>query len=155
VVGYAPVARHEAALLEPHQRRIERAHVELQRAAGDLLDPLGNRVAVQRAERRQRLQHHEVERALENARLALSSIGHANRVGLLRWDVKWWNEIALRAHPRLPLPARDRGERHEAQAAQDRQAGIAGVDGEIAIAAGPGCLHARTDERAIDPAPAM
>jgi hypothetical protein len=49
----------------PDQGGIQRAYVELQRAARHLLEPRGNREAVQGAERVERLEHHEVERSLK------------------------------------------------------------------------------------------
>jgi hypothetical protein len=46
-----------------------RAHIELQRATGHLLEARGNGVAVQRPERIQRLKDHQVECALQNVGL--------------------------------------------------------------------------------------
>src|SRR5436190_15766334 len=67
----APISADEASLLQPHQRRIQRAHVELQGAAGHLLEACGDRVAVQRPERIQRLEDQQVERALQDLSLGL------------------------------------------------------------------------------------
>src|SRR5438874_6207081 len=74
----APISADEASLLQPHQRRIQRAHVELQGAAGHLLEACGDRVAVQRPERIQRLEDQQVERALQDLSLGLWLTGHAN-----------------------------------------------------------------------------
>src|SRR5439155_14527709 len=74
----APISADEASLLQPHQRRIQRAHVELQGAAGHLLKACGDRVAVQRPERIQRLEDQQVERALQNLSLGSWLTGHAN-----------------------------------------------------------------------------
>lgn len=46
--GGAPIPSDQTALLQSHQRRIERAHIKVQRAAGHLLEARGNGVAVQR-----------------------------------------------------------------------------------------------------------
>ena len=64
--GGAPIPEDQTALLQPHQRRIKRAHIELQRAAGHLLEARGNGVAVQCPERIQRLKDYQVEGALQN-----------------------------------------------------------------------------------------
>ena len=57
--------------------------MELQRAAKRLLEARGNGVAVQRAERIQRLQHHQVQRALQNVGFGSSGfIRHANGIPL-------------------------------------------------------------------------
>ena len=48
--GDAPVGTDEAALFQPHQRGIQRAHIQLERAAGHLLEARGDGVSVQRAE---------------------------------------------------------------------------------------------------------
>src|SRR5260221_12411135 len=74
----APISADEASLLQPHQPRIQRAHVELQGAAGHLLEACGDRVAVQRPERIQRLEDQQVERALQDLSLGLWLTGHAN-----------------------------------------------------------------------------
>ena len=52
-------------LLEPHERRIERPLIELQRMVGDLLEPRRQRIRVLRPHRRQRAQNDQIERALE------------------------------------------------------------------------------------------
>ena len=74
----APISADEASLLQPHQRRIQRAHVELQGAAGHLLEACGDRVAVQRPERIQRLEDQQVERALQDLSFGLWLTGNAN-----------------------------------------------------------------------------
>ena len=79
----APIPAEQATLLQPHQRRIQRAHIELQRAAGHLLEARGNGVAVQRPERIQRLKDHQVECALQNVGFGSSGfIRHANGISL-------------------------------------------------------------------------
>jgi hypothetical protein len=79
----APIPAEQAALLQPHQRRIERAHIELQRATRHLLEARGNGVAVQRPKRVQRLQDHQVECALQNVGFGSSVfIRHTNGVSL-------------------------------------------------------------------------
>src|SRR5690349_21405595 len=94
-VGDAPGAADEAALLEAHEPRVQRAHVEAERSAGDLLEPCRNRVAVQRPERGERLQNHEVERALQNVGPAPVSIRHSN--GVCRVSIRMSNETPLEA----------------------------------------------------------
>src|SRR5262249_55062235 len=74
-LGQGPARRDPAAGLEPGEAGVERAHVELQRAARDLLQPRGDGVAVLRPERGQRLQDHEVERPLQDDG---ACIRHAN-----------------------------------------------------------------------------
>src|SRR5438309_4233888 len=66
ILRSAPFRNNPAALLEPQQGRIERALVELEQVFRNLLDTLGNAVAVQRAHSMQGLQDNEVERALQN-----------------------------------------------------------------------------------------
>ena len=86
----APLRPDEAALLQPHQAGIERAHVEDECAVGNLLEPGGDRVAVRRAERDQRPQHHQVERAAQDFRPLRVSIRHSNKAYRKPyWDVKW------------------------------------------------------------------
>src|SRR5215510_1330955 len=63
VVGRAPARLDPAAPLEPVERRVERSLLDLQRGAGDLMEPLGDRPAVLRLER-DRLENEEVEGAL-------------------------------------------------------------------------------------------
>ena len=63
---HAPCRPDPAPLLEPQQRRIQRSLVERQRAAGDLLNALGEPEAVLRPHSLERAQHHQVERALQN-----------------------------------------------------------------------------------------
>src|SRR5690606_22123893 len=68
-VGRAPLCRNPARLFEPKQRRIERALVERERVAADLLDAAREPVTVQRPERLECLEHHEAEAAVENVLL--------------------------------------------------------------------------------------
>src|SRR3989442_3237266 len=98
VVGDAPLRAQEPALLQAHQPRVERAHIQAEGAGGDLFQPRGDRVAMQRSERRHGLQHHEVERALQDVSLFGLSIRHANRAYtiLLGRQVEWHpNSFAL------------------------------------------------------------
>src|SRR4030095_2740487 len=60
--------------------------VELQRAGGHLLEPGGDRVAVLRPERLERLQDHQIERALQHVCFAVVSIRHANEVSRAALD---------------------------------------------------------------------
>src|SRR5262245_13001019 len=77
-LGDAPFPTHEATLLEPHEGGVERPHVELKGAARGLLESRGNRVPMERAERGDRLQHHQIERALQHVGPWSLSIRHAN-----------------------------------------------------------------------------
>src|SRR5688572_28546962 len=79
-VSRAPRATKEPALFEAHQRRIQRAHVDLQGALRDLLEARRDGVAVRRAEDRYCLQHHQIERALQDVGLPGISICHANGI---------------------------------------------------------------------------
>jgi hypothetical protein len=54
-----------AALFQSHEGRIERALIERERLVGDLFQPCGERVGVQGAHGRERLQHNHVQRPLE------------------------------------------------------------------------------------------
>ena len=81
VLGGAPVAVDQSLMLEAIQRGIERALLNEQCAAGDLLDAKEHAVAVQLAER-DRLQNEEVEGAGEDTRwichaLLLCRLGEA------------------------------------------------------------------------------
>src|SRR5204863_8179086 len=62
----APLGSDPATLLEPQQGGIKRALVELKQVFRDLLDTLGNAIAVQRAYGVKGLQNNEVECALQN-----------------------------------------------------------------------------------------
>ena len=66
VVADTPGALDPGLLLEPEQRRIDGALVQRQAAVGDLLNPPGDAVAVERAHRRECLEHHQVERAVRH-----------------------------------------------------------------------------------------
>src|SRR5438477_12971302 len=66
ILRSAPFGSNPAALLEPQQGRIERALVELEQVFRNLLDTLGDTIAVQRAYGVKGLQNNEVERALQN-----------------------------------------------------------------------------------------
>src|ERR1041384_2574008 len=65
VVGRAPRRGDPLLLHEPHEAEIDRALIDPQRLLRDLLDAAGNAVAMQRAHGVERLQHHEIERALQ------------------------------------------------------------------------------------------
>ena len=62
VVGHAPFAVDQSLPLEAVQRRIERALLDVQRAAGDLLDAQQHAISMQLAER-DRFQDQQIERA--------------------------------------------------------------------------------------------
>ena len=68
VVALAPFGGDQALVLEPVERRIERALRDLQGVAGDLLDAEQDAVAVQRLERH-RLENQHVERARQQVGL--------------------------------------------------------------------------------------
>src|SRR5438270_2497491 len=61
----SPLRVDPAAILEAVERRIERALIDLQHVARDLLDPLRDAPAVHRLER-ERLENQHVERALQD-----------------------------------------------------------------------------------------
>jgi hypothetical protein len=82
-VGRAPGAAHEASLLQAHQRRVERAHVELKHPARDLLEASGDGVAMHRTERVEGLQNHQVERALQHVCLLSDFVRHSNGIALV------------------------------------------------------------------------
>jgi hypothetical protein len=50
--------------------------IELQHVLADLLDAAGDAVAVQRPHRHQRLQHHQIERALQHIGLITALAWH-------------------------------------------------------------------------------
>jgi hypothetical protein len=52
-------------MLEPHQGCVDRTFVELQDGIAHLLDAAGDTVAVLGTQGVERLQHHQVERALD------------------------------------------------------------------------------------------
>src|SRR5437762_789834 len=62
----APFGSDPATLLEAQQGRIERALVQLEQVFRNLLDTLGDAIAVQRAHGVKGLQNNEVKRALQN-----------------------------------------------------------------------------------------
>src|SRR5713226_314141 len=66
VVRDAPLRGDPAALLQPQQRRIQRALIQLQQVLGNLLDALRDAVAVQRSQGIERLQNDQVQGSLEN-----------------------------------------------------------------------------------------
>ena len=72
-VGVPPLRVHEAALLQPVQRGVERAVEDAERVARRLADPPRDAVAVPRPPA-ERLQHQHVERAEQDVELAI--VGH-------------------------------------------------------------------------------
>jgi hypothetical protein len=64
VLGFAPLTRDQALVLQPVERRLQRALLDLQLFAGDLLYAKQNPVAMQRAER-DSLEDQHVESALQ------------------------------------------------------------------------------------------
>src|SRR5262245_14756518 len=66
VVGSAPARRNPSALLEAEERGIDRALIELEHVLADLLDAPGDPVTMKRSHCLERLEHHEVQSALEN-----------------------------------------------------------------------------------------
>ena len=69
-------------LHQPDQTEIDRALVHLQRVLAHLLDPARDAVPMHRPHGIERLQHHQIERALQNLRLALphSPSSHVGRI---------------------------------------------------------------------------
>src|SRR5687767_9903874 len=62
---FAPLALDQPAVLQPLQRRVERALIHLELAPRDLLDPLADAPAVQGRER-QRLQDEKIDGAAKD-----------------------------------------------------------------------------------------
>src|SRR5215831_8392658 len=81
VLGCAPLGRDRSFLHELEQDRIERALIDRQQIAADLLDAPGDAVAMLRAEHIQRLQHHQRQGALSNVRFL-------HRAGISIWIPK-------------------------------------------------------------------
>ena len=73
VLGRAPLGGDGAFLLQLEQGGVDGAVVDGQPAAAGLLDPPGQPVAVLRAHRRERLQHHQGQRALPDVCLVAHS----------------------------------------------------------------------------------
>ena len=65
VVGDAPARLDPSSLLQPEERGIERALIQLEEAFRHLEDPLGESEPVLRSHRVERPQHHEIEGALQ------------------------------------------------------------------------------------------
>jgi hypothetical protein len=59
-------------MLQAQQGGIDGSLIELQQVFAHLLDPARNAVAVQRPHRFQRLQHHQIERALQDGGLVIA-----------------------------------------------------------------------------------
>src|SRR5262245_11762702 len=80
VLGYAFFRLDPAAVLEAHERDVDRALVQNDLIAADLLDTAGDAVSVERAHGEQRAEDHEVQCALED----LEFVGRHTPV---LWDV--------------------------------------------------------------------
>jgi hypothetical protein len=93
-----PGAPDKAALLQSHQCRVERAHVELQHACRDLLQPCRDGVTMESAERLERLEHHQIERPLQDFRLCVVFIRHTNGIARLPLE----DQMRANSHARLP-----------------------------------------------------
>ena len=79
-------------LFKPEQRRVNCPLVESERALRHLLDPTRDAVAVQRPHRVERLEHHQVERAVRNFRVGgrherLLLLKVNRRLAVLMWPV--------------------------------------------------------------------
>src|SRR6202046_4018992 len=64
VLGYAPLARNPTFLLQAQKRRVDRALVQLQHVFAQLFNAPANSEAMQRAQRLQCLQDHQIQRSL-------------------------------------------------------------------------------------------
>src|ERR1700730_5810649 len=71
VLGSAPCGSDGTFLLQLQQRRVQLALVELEKIPADLLDPPRDRVAMQRPQNIQGLEHHQRQRALSNVWFSL------------------------------------------------------------------------------------
>src|SRR5438094_5155660 len=71
VLGGAPLSAYPALLHEANEAEINRALVHSECVSADLLDPERDAISVHRPECVKSLQHHQIERALENVRLAI------------------------------------------------------------------------------------
>src|SRR4051812_7438945 len=67
----APGCGDPSSLLQPNQRRIDRSLVQQHSVPTHLLDPARDSVTVHPSHRSERLQHHQVERALQQLELVL------------------------------------------------------------------------------------
>src|ERR1700721_694420 len=80
VLARSPLRGDPSLLLQPQQRRVYRSFVQIEDTVAYLLDPPGNSESVQRPQRVERLQHHQVQRSLQHFRFAfahlLRSFGH-------------------------------------------------------------------------------
>ena len=77
----------------PSEARMQRAHVQGERARRDLLEPGADGVAVLRPQRSERLQHHQVERAAQDFCLGRFFIRQPN--GLYPRSIRKSNEERL------------------------------------------------------------
>src|SRR5215471_13289725 len=84
-----PLRSEPSALLETMEGRIERALLDLQHVAGDLLEPLGDGVAMDRSETHH-FQDQQIERALQQIGLA-RVVGHAKAIyiSICRMSTYW------------------------------------------------------------------
>src|SRR6266853_2852744 len=80
VLARAPLARDPALLLEPEQRRINRALVQGEGSLRHLFDAARDAVAVERAHHVEGLEHHQVERAVGN-------VGVRSHMCHLNWGI--------------------------------------------------------------------
>ena len=103
----SPFGRNPPMLLKLQERGVERPLVDDELVGADLLDPSGNRVAMQGPHRVERLQHDEIKRAVKEVRLVGWHV-----LGVYTYDVL---SGALKA-PTGP----DVGERHELEADTSR-----------------------------------
>jgi hypothetical protein len=74
-----PAGPDPPPMLQSHQGGVDSAFVEFQDVIADLLDAPGDTIPVLRAHAVERLQHHQVERALQHLELWLgicSTFGH-------------------------------------------------------------------------------
>ena len=101
VVGGPPFGGNEPALLEPLQRRIERAVLDEQHTVGLRLDGAGDALAVLRAED-QRAQDEQIERALQ--------MGGVCRVGALsdRHSTQVFARLGSTVNPKVGMSKRRR-----------------------------------------------
>src|SRR6516225_5054113 len=68
VLRSSPLGRNPCLLLQPQQRGVHRHLIQLKNVAAHLLDAPRNAEAVQRPQRVQRLQNHQVQRSLQHFR---------------------------------------------------------------------------------------
>ena len=69
-IARAPARCNPTALFQSQERRIKRPLIEIERAAGNLLDAFREAEAVLRSHAFERPQYHQIERALKNTRVS-------------------------------------------------------------------------------------